>query len=303
MTAKSFSLSLSFSFAVLALAGPGAQAHVTLETPTAEAGAPYQAVFRVGHGCNKSPTTAITVRLPQGFVNARALPRAGWKFDATPTAVTWTASGKEAALADGVRGEFVIAGSTTRGAGPVWFKVLQTCEQGSLDWADIPAQGTTTAGMKTPAALLQVMDARDFALAKALPKVEGAWVRGSVPGQQGTGGFMRLTAREPLQLVGAATPAAGSAEIHEMKMEGDVMRMRAVDKVDLVPGTPFELKPGGYHLMLMELKQPLQKDTLVPLTLLFRNAAGAQLKMELQVPVSMQAPGAPAGAATEQHKH
>lgn len=139
--------------------------------------------------------------------------------------------------------------------------------------------------------------------ARSLPTVEGAWVRGSVPGQRGTGGFMRLTSREPLQLVGVATPVAGVAEIHEMKMEGDVMRMRAVDKVDLVPGVPFDLKPGGYHLMLMDLKQPLQKDVLIPLTLVFRNAAGAPLRMELQVPVSMQPPGAPAGSSRGQHKH
>ncbi|MDP3618884.1 MAG: copper chaperone PCu(A)C [Ramlibacter sp.] len=147
------------------------------------------------------------------------------------------------------------------------------------------------------------MEGRDFAQAQALPKVDGAWVRGSVPGQRGTGGFMRLTAREPLQLVGASTPVAGVAEIHEMKMEGDVMRMRAVDKVDLVPGVAFELKPGGYHLMLMDLKQPLQKDALVPLTLVFRNAAGAPLQMELQVPVAMQPPGAHPASSTGQHKH
>ncbi len=285
------------------MTAPFAHAHVVLETPLARLDAPYQAVFRVGHGCDRSATTAITVRLPPGFVNAKPVPRPGWKLDATPAAITWTASGKESALPDGTRGEFVIAGSTVREAGPVWFKVLQSCEQGSIDWADIPAQGISTVGMKTPAALLQVMDSRDFALAQALPKVDVAWVRGSVPGQRGTGGFMRLTAREPLQLVGASTPVAGVAEIHEMKMEGDVMRMRAVDKVDLVPGVAFELKPGGYHLMLMDLKQPLQKDALVPLTLLFRNAAGAPLRMELQVPVSMQAPGAHPASSTGQHKH
>jgi copper(I)-binding protein len=297
------SLAPALAFASLAAASPMALAHVSLEMPLAEAGAPYRAVLRIGHGCDKSPTTAITVRLPAGFEGAKPQQFPGWTLDPQPGVITWKAGSKDAALPDGTRGEFVIAGTAPRTAGPLWFRVLQSCEQGSLDWADIPAQGTATKGMKTPAALLEVMAPGEFAAAQALPKVEGAWIRASVPGQQGTGGFMRLTAREPLQLVGAATPVAGVAEIHEMKMEGDVMRMRAVAKVDLVPGKPLELKPGGYHLMLMDLKQALQKDTVVPLTLVFRNAAGAQSRMELKVPVAMTAPGSVAGAPTTSHKH
>ena len=130
-----------------------------------------------------------------------------------------------------------------------------------------------------------------------------AWVRSSVPGQQGTGAFMKLTAKEATQLVGVSTPAAGTAEVHEMKMEGDIMRMRAVAKVDLAPGQAFELKPGGYHLMLQDLKQPLAAGGIVPLTLLFRDAKGVESKLELKVPVASQAPGAPAGAPSTVHKH
>ncbi len=91
-----------------------------------------------------------------------------------------------------------------------------------------------------------------------LPRVEGAWVRSAVPGQHATGAFMKITAPRPMQLVGVATPVAGVAEVHEMKMEGDVMKMRAVPALDLPAGRAVELKPGGYHLMLMELKQPLE---------------------------------------------
>ena len=70
---------------------------------------------------------------------------------------------------------------------------------------------------------------------------------------------MTLTAREPLSLVGVATPVAGVAEVHEMKMEGEVMKMRAVPALELPAGKPVELKPGGYHLMLMDLKAPLRR--------------------------------------------
>jgi periplasmic copper chaperone A len=130
------------------------------------------------------------------------------------------------------------------------------------------------------------------------PQVEGAWVRSSVAGQQGTGAFMKLTASEPVQLVGVSTPVAGVAEVHEMKMEGDVMRMRRLDKLDLPAGRTIELKPGGYHLMLLDLKHPLVQDSTIPLTLSFRDAKGLESRLELQVPVALRAPGA--GAARTQ---
>jgi copper(I)-binding protein len=134
-------------------------------------------------------------------------------------------------------------------------------------------------------------DASVRALPEQLPKVEGAWVRTAVPGQQGTGAFMRLTARQPMQLVAVATPMAGTAEVHEMKLEGDIMRMRQVAKVDLPAGQTVEFKPGGYHFMLMDLKQALKPGTMVPLTLVLRDARGGEHKLELNAIVAAQAPG------------
>jgi copper(I)-binding protein len=142
-----------------------------------------------------------------------------------------------------------------------------------------------------------------FAQAAAVPKVEGAWVRSAVPGQQGTGAFMKLTAAEPLQLVGVVTPVAGTAEVHEMKMEGDVMKMRALAKLDLPAGKAVELKPGGYHLMLMDLKQPLAAGSTVPLTLLLRDAKGRDSKLELKLPVASTPPKGSAAAPMGGHKH
>ncbi len=124
---------------------------------------------------------------------------------------------------------------------------------------------------------------------------EGAWARASVQGQKATGAFMRLTASEDTRLVRAESPAAGVTEVHEMKMEGDVMKMRAVPGLDLPAGKAVDLKPGGYHVMLMDLKAPLAKGSSVPLTLVFKNAQGAESQLQLQVPVAAQAPGAHAG--------
>lgn len=104
---------------------------------------------------------------------------------------------------------------------------------------------------------------------------ERAWIRATVQGQASTGAYLTLRASEALTLVGASTPVAGVAEVHEMKMEGDVMRMRAVEGVPIAAGQALELKPGGYHVMLMQLRTPLQPQVQVPLTLVFRTAAGA----------------------------
>ncbi len=137
--------------------------------------------------------------------------------------------------------------------------------------------------------------------------VEGAWARASVQGQKATGAFMRLTARDATRLVRVETPVAGVAEVHEMKMEGDVMKMRALPGLDLPAGQAVELKPGGYHVMLMDLKAPLPKGASVPLTLVFQDAKGVQSQQQVQIPVATQAPGAPQAAhgapAAPAHQH
>lgn len=133
--------------------------------------------------------------------------------------------------------------------------------------------------------------------------VQGAWARATVQGQKATGAFMTLTAQSAGRLVAVSSPVAGVAEVHEMKMNGDVMQMRALSNgLELPAGKAVELKPGGYHVMLMDLKLPLQKDTTVPLTLVFKDAKGVETKKELKVPVSQTAPaGAAAGGMHGDH--
>lgn len=122
--------------------------------------------------------------------------------------------------------------------------------------------------------------------------VANAWVRATVPGQMSTGAFMTLTAKDGAQLVGASSPVAGVAEVHEMKMEGSVMKMAAVKGgLELPAGKAVQLKPGGYHVMLMDLKSTLAKDSTVPLTLIFKDAKGVESKMELKLPVAATPPG------------
>jgi len=106
------------------------------------------------------------------------------------------------------------------------------------------------------------------AAARAQVTVTEPWVRGTVASQLGTGAFMKITAAKPARLVGASSPLAGVVEIHEMALVDNVMRMRAVDALDLPAGRTVELKPGGYHVMLMDLKRALREGETVPVTLL-----------------------------------
>lgn len=130
-------------------------------------------------------------------------------------------------------------------------------------------------------------------------KVEQGWLRPTVPGQQGTGGYMKLTASESKRLVSASSPLAGVAEIHDVKMDGDVMKMRAVAVLELPAGKTVELKPGGLHLMLMDLKQPLPVGTSVPLTLVLQDSRGVESRVRTRLLVANSAPpaAAPASAA------
>ena len=139
--------------------------------------------------------------------------------------------------------------------------------------------------------------------AAAPVSVENAWVRAPVAGQKATGAFMRITAKTDQRLVRADSPVAGVTEVHEMAMDGNVMRMRAIPALDVPAGKPVELKPGSYHVMLMDLKAPLEKGTNVPLTLVFQDAKGVQSQLQLQVPVTDQPAAAKMQHKNAEHSH
>ena len=150
--------------ASILMAGAGsAFAHVTLPPGGATAGSDFEAAFRVGHPCEGAKsTTGISVRLPKGFSFTDAQARKGWKLDAPAAGdkegeVRWSAEGAQAAVPAGERAEFIVRGRLPATPGVLWFKVLQSCDTGSADWAQIPASGISTAGLDHPAARLDVL--------------------------------------------------------------------------------------------------------------------------------------------------
>jgi uncharacterized protein YcnI len=178
-----FLLNMKTSFALKFIAvcaiSMGATAtfsHVTLQDGAAAAGTGYRATLRVGHGCEGSPTTGMKVIIPAGFNGAQPMPKAGWtlstrvgklaepyeshgtKFTDGVLEISWTANTPADALPNEFYDEFVLRGTTPKKPGPVWFKVVQTCAKGSNEWVEVPASGSSTKGLKMPAALLEVLD-------------------------------------------------------------------------------------------------------------------------------------------------
>ena len=121
--------------------------------------------------------------------------------------------------------------------------------------------------------------------AQAQTTVKEPWVRGTVPQQKATGAFMHLTSAQGGKLVSASSPSAGVVEIHEMAMEGSTMKMRAIPGLDLPAGKSVELKPGGYHVMLMDLKAPLKEGESVAITLVVEGKDGKKESIEVKAPV------------------
>ena len=126
-----------------------------------------------------------------------------------------------------------------------------------------------------------------FGAASAFAQVTAAdaWVRGTVPAQTATGAYVTLKSAQDAKLVGASTPAAKRTEIHETKMQGEVMQMREVASLALPAGKAVELKPGGAHLMLLGLVKPLAKDQSVPITLTLEDKAGKRSTLVVQAQV------------------
>lgn len=154
-----------------------AQGHVTLEQAQAPAGTAYKAVLRIGHGCDGSATHTVSVQLPSGFRGAKPMPKAGWSLLVRRSAltqpyeshgrtvgedvveVTWKAATREAWLADAHYDEFTLRGQLPEQPQALWFKVQQLCERGEWNWAEVPASGISTRGLKSPAVLLEVTPA------------------------------------------------------------------------------------------------------------------------------------------------
>ena len=126
--------------------------------------------------------------------------------------------------------------------------------------------------------------------------VTDVWARTTMPGQQVSGAYMKIVADADARLVSASSTAVPRVEVHEMKMDGDVMRMREVKAIDLPKGKAVSLEPGGFHIMLMNLSKPIAAGDVIPLTLVVESGGKRQT-------VEVKAEARAAGGAMQHHHH
>lgn len=297
---------------LLAIAPQIATAHVTLERQEANAGASYKGVLRVGHGCDGSPTTSLSVDIPDHAVAVKPMPKAGWTLATQegPYAAPVTLHGRElkagvrritwsgGRLADGEYDEFVFAGqiSASAPAGTMWFPVIQSCETGENRWTEIPAAGQSARGLKSPAASLRIVAAatQQQAATQGPIRIEQAWSRATPGGSKIGAGYLRITntGATPDRLVSGTSDAAERVEIHDMSVTDGVMKMRPLaDGIALAPGQTVELRPGSLHMMFMGLKNPLTAGANFNVTLVFEKAGKITTPFVVQ-PIGAGAPGA-----------
>jgi periplasmic copper chaperone A len=144
------------------------------------------------------------------------------------------------------------------------------------------------ASLRFTIALLLTVLAASGALAESYKigalQIDQPWARATAPSAPAGGGFLKITnsGTTPDRLVSASSPAADLVQVHEMKMDGNVMRMREVEKgLEIPPGGSVTLAPGGYHLMMMGLKGPLKQGTKVPVKLVFEKAGPIEIELSV----------------------
>ena len=284
-----------------AVLAPPAVAHVVLERKEATVGASYKAVLIVPHGCAGSATTRLRVKVPEGFIAVKPMPKPGWTIDVTkgpyenPYAfmhgmtltegvreVSW--SGK---LDDGYYDEFVLSGFIAAALKPgetLYFPAVQECEQGVSRWIEIPTAGQDAHSLSNPAPGLRLVAAAASkpATFKAGDLViETPWIRATPKGAQVAGGYMKITnnGKEADRLVGGTLDQTRRFEVHQMTMVGDVMQMRPLPEgLVIKPGETVELKPGGYHIMGLELQAPFASGQTAKGALQFEKAGTVQVE-------------------------
>jgi periplasmic copper chaperone A len=324
-------LASSFTFGAVSLMAVSALAHVTLEVREAKAGAPYKATLRVPHGCDGTATLKVRAQIPEGVIAVKPMPKPGWQLETVKgkydksypyyhgqqltegvREIVWS-GGK---LPDEHYDEFVFAGFLAGDLkpGPIYIPVTQECETGEARWADIPAPGQDRHALRAPAPALIILAQHSqhggghaaMANSKVYKAgsltIEAPWARATPGGAKVAGGYMKITnnGKEPDRLIGGTVPFAGRFEVHEMAVEGGIMKMRELSKgLEIKPGQTVELKPGGYHVMFMELKQGLKEGESIKGTLVFEKAG----KVDVEYKVGPIGGGAPAGGSGGGHSH
>lgn len=311
-------------------AATAALAHATFANGEVKPEGYVAAVLQVPHGCDGKATNEVQIKLPEGFISAKPMPKAGWElevitgdykksYDNHGKAITSGAveiRWKNGDLPDGFYDTFTVYGkvSGVEGGSALPFVTTQLCgTDGKVAWDQVAPAGTDPHSLKSPAPVLKVAAADDTqggqhmmhgnmhgnmqgaGMAVTDPggmepakigdvELTGGFTKAMLPGQPVGGGFVTIhnTGAADDRLISAESPSAGRVELHEMVMQNDVMKMRQLnDGIPVPAGTTVELKPGGLHLMFMDVKKPFVEGETVDLKLTFEKAGTVDLVLPI----------------------
>jgi hypothetical protein len=314
---------------ITAIATSSAEAHVSLATKETAANSSYKAVLQVPHGCDGEATVAVRVQIPEGVIGVKPMPKAGWTLTTTkgPYAKPYDSHGRS--FSDGVKeivwsggnlsddyfDEFVFQATIATDGGAakiVYFPTSQQCVKGEAAWTEIPAAGQSVRDLKKPAPAVRISattvaqaGGHDHGASAAASSdtfkvgditVASPWTRATPGGAKVAGGYLNISNNGAAadKLVGGATDIAGRVEVHEMSMNNGVMQMRPLDAgLELKAGQTVELKPGGHHVMFLDLKRQLKEGDTVNATLQFEKAGKVDVTFKV----------GPVGGASAPHSH
>lgn len=281
---------LAFILAIPALA------HVTADPAEAQPGSYFRTALRVPHGCGGQPTTALRVAIPDGIVSAKAQAKPGWqvqsetrklaqpvdlghgrKGDSVVGAITWSGGSLPNDLFD----EFGLVLKLPDAPGAqIALAVTQHCGDKTIAWDQLAQTGQDPHALERPATLIRI--AGEPAATAGSIRIQQPFAR-ATPAKVG-GAFMVLQngGSAADRLLKAESPIAADVELHTHVKDGDAMRMRQVDGIPVPAGGAAKLEPGGYHVMLIGLKQPLKEGMHFPLTLTFEKAGRVTVEVPVQ---------------------
>ncbi|MBC7580815.1 MAG: DUF1775 domain-containing protein [Tardiphaga sp.] len=297
-------LSMLATATALAVGTP-ADAHVFLQSGAGTVGGSYRAVLAVPHGCAASATTKVTVKIPEGMIAVKPMPKPGWSIETKKGAyaqsydfmhgmkaadgvqeITW--SGK---LDDAFYDEFVFSSylpEVLKADAPLYLPTLQTCETGSENWAEIAVAGQDPHALRSPAPMLRLVASTRPAMAGMVHAgelmISTPWTRATPPGAKVAGGYLTVMnmGKASDRLIGGSFGDSGRIEVHEMSMTDGVMRMRPLgDGLEIKPGATVKLEPGGYHLMMLDLAKPFKQGDKVKAQLRFEKAGTVEIELDV----------------------
>lgn len=317
LMSKRFLLAAAAFIAAFPVLSSDLLAHASLDVKTASQGS-LRAAVRVPHGCEGSATVVVKLSVPEGIIGVKPAPKAGWTVETVKGPYAKAYDYYHGKVSEGVKeiiwrggplldehfDEFLFIGFVTdafAAGDQVPFPVTQECEKGQIAWSEVAAPGIEPRTLKFPAPILKIVSKAeaDKAAPKALTVVN-AWARATPGGAKVGAGYLEIVNRTTADdvLLSASAPVAGKTEIHEMKHDDGVMKMRALtDGLTIPAGKTVSLSPGGLHIMFLDLAAPLTAGQRFDLELTFKTAG------KVSVPVSVGEIAAPKPADPHANHH